>query len=90
MPSLLGFYQAWINWFQTAKPIELIRRLIRNFNIYWKLPILDLYSGSWNVIKAIEQEWLDWYWFELGWINKKNLIILEKNLKDIEDIIFLK
>lgn len=87
MPSFLGLYQWWIPWFQTAKPIDLMKRLFNNFNIYnlKDINIIDLYSWSGNVIKAGNQiEWVNIYWFEIGWIENKSINKLKENLKGLE------
>jgi len=83
MPNFLWKYQGWIQWFQTAKPVDLMIRLFKAFNIYWKkCKMLDLYTWSWNILKACDKLWISCVWFEL-WDNKKTLNVLEKNLKDL-------
>lgn len=84
MPNFLWKYQGWVQWFQTAKPIDLMIRLFKAFNIYGsKTKILDLYTGSWNIIKACDKLWIPCIWFEL-WDNEKTLKVLKKNLKNVD------
>lgn len=86
MPSLLWFYQWWIQWFQTAKPIELIKRLFNNFNIWKdiKLNIIDLYTWSGNVIKAWNELWHNMFGFEIWWIDNQSYNKMKENLQNIK------
>lgn len=85
MPSFLWFYQWWIAWFQTAKPIELIKRLFINFNTFWEnVNVLDLYTWSWNVIISANELWFNTFWFEIWWIDNKSFNIMKENLKNIQ------
>lgn len=55
IPSFLGYYQPGITNFQTAKPVKLMQRLIKAFSNENDL-ILDLFSGSGNVLVAAHKE----------------------------------
>ena len=84
IPSFLGYYQPGIKGFQTAKPINLMKRLINAFSNE-NDKILDLYSGSGNVLRAIIEEKRIPYGVEID--KDKSLDLLKQNLKKYELII---
>lgn len=89
IPSFLGFYNSGMENFQTAKPINLLKRV---FNVFADKNdfVLDLYGGSGNGAKAANE--LDMYFstFEIGTLdeikNKTNGEFIKNNLKNIENI----
>lgn len=86
IPSLLGFYQAGVKDFQTAKPKDLIKRILSAFSKPGDL-IFDMYGGSGNVCVAINEIGRYFYTCEIGAESevgaKKGDFIL-KNLLHIE------
>lgn len=54
MPSFLGFYQGGYEGFSSAKPVELLKRIIRNCSNKNSL-ILDFFAGSGTLGEAVFQ-----------------------------------
>lgn len=81
IPSFLGGYQPGLKNFQTAKPVELMKRLFCAFSNEMD-DILDVYSGSGNVLKAIKEINRNGIGIEID--KDKTLSVLKKNLKNVE------
>jgi len=81
LPSLLGFYQAGINNFQTAKPKELIKRILKVFTNENDI-VFDMFGGSGNVCLAINEINRYFYTAEIG--QTKEIIKGEFILKQLE------
>lgn len=78
IPSFLGYYQPGIKGFQTAKPIDLMKRI---FNVFCDKQdrVLDLFTGSGNVLVAINQLNLIGDGIEIG-DNLDTIKVLKDNL----------
>tara|TARA_B100002019_G_scaffold293193_1_gene319283 strand:- start:712 stop:1653 length:942 start_codon:yes stop_codon:yes gene_type:complete len=53
MPNMLGYYQGGYKGFQTAKPVELLKRLFRNTLKNENNKILDFFAGTGSTLQAI-------------------------------------
>ena len=54
MPNFLGYYQGGYKGFQTAKPVELIKRLLRN-TTNKNSKILDFFAGTGTTLIAVNE-----------------------------------
>lgn len=54
MPNFLGYYQGGYKGFQTAKPVKLIKRLLRNTTSE-NAKVLDFFAGSGTSLVALEE-----------------------------------
>lgn len=80
IPSFLGYYQPGVVGFQTAKPINLMKRIFKAFSNQYDY-ILDLYSGSGNVLKAGAEINRKMIGVEID--NGKSLEILKKSINNL-------
>lgn len=80
IPSFLGYYQPGIVGFQTAKPVNLMKRIFKAFSNEDDV-ILDLYSGSGNVLKAGMEIKRKMIGVEID--DGKSLDILKKSIKNL-------
>ena len=71
IPSFLGFYQAGIPGFQTAKPVELLKRVFTAFSNPGET-LLDMFCGSGNASIAAAKVGLHFVSCELGLGDEKN------------------